>query len=147
MKNSISRFIIISLVLMCLMGALIYKLHEVTIVEGAQYAEAAANTSTSSIDIKGTRGRILDRNGVVLAYSKNSYNVEFLRDADNRTDYDSATYTDSLIKAIKIIEDGGGKTIDTGPSVVAVNIICFCVFAALGRARALKMTARRANIR
>ena len=113
MKNSISRFIIISLVLMCLMGALIYKLHEVTIVEGAQYAEAAANTSTSSIDIKGTRGRILDRNGVVLAYSKNSYNVEFLRDADNRTDYDSATYTDSLIKAIKIIEDGGGKTIDT----------------------------------
>ena len=35
----------------------------------------------------------------------------------------------------------------TGPSVVAVNIICFCVFAALGRARALKMTARRANIR
>ncbi|MEI3399220.1 MAG: hypothetical protein V8Q81_01140 [Christensenellales bacterium] len=54
MKNSISRFIIISLVLMCLMGALIYKLHAVTIVEGAQYAEAAANTSTSSIDIKGT---------------------------------------------------------------------------------------------
>lgn len=46
MKNSISRFIIISLVLMCLMGALIYKLREVTIVEGAQYAEAAANTST-----------------------------------------------------------------------------------------------------
>ena len=35
----------------------------------------------------------------------------------------------------------------TGPSVVAVNIICFCVFAALGRARALKTTARRANIR
>ena len=35
----------------------------------------------------------------------------------------------------------------TGPSVVAVNIICFCVFAALGRARALKKAARRANIR
>ena len=35
----------------------------------------------------------------------------------------------------------------TGPSVVAVNIICFCVFAALGRARALKKAPRRANIR
>ena len=35
----------------------------------------------------------------------------------------------------------------TGPSVVAINIICFCVFAALGRARALKKAARRANIR
>ena len=113
MKDGTSRFIIISLVLLGLMGALIGKLREVTIVEGAQYAEAASNTSKSSIDIKGTRGRILDRNGVVLAYSKNSYNVEFLRNADNRTDYDSATYTDSIIKAIKIIEDGGGKTIDT----------------------------------
>ena len=113
MKDGTSRFIIISLVLLGLMGALIGKLREVTIVEGAQYAEAASNTSKSSIDIKGTRGRILDRNGVVLAYSKNSYNVEFLRNADSRTDYDSATYTDSIIKAIKIIEDGGGKTIDT----------------------------------
>ena len=35
----------------------------------------------------------------------------------------------------------------TGPSVVAVNIICFCVFAALGRAHALKKAPRRANIR
>ena len=35
----------------------------------------------------------------------------------------------------------------TGPSVVAVNIICFCVFAALGRACALKKAPRRANIR
>ncbi|MDD6045628.1 MAG: penicillin-binding transpeptidase domain-containing protein [Clostridia bacterium] len=113
MKSTSSRFIILIIVLALLMGALIYQLYQVTMVEGAEYAVDATNRRTSTIDIKGTRGRILDRNGVVLAYSKNSYNVEFLRDADNRTNYDSAVYTESLIKAIEIIEAGGGETIDT----------------------------------
>ena len=35
----------------------------------------------------------------------------------------------------------------TGPSVVVMNIICFCVFSVLSRMRSLKNTARRANIR
>ena len=113
MKNVLSRYIILILVLAFLMCALVYQLYQVTMVEGAEYADDATNRRTNSIDIKGTRGRILDRNGVVLAYSKNSYNVEFLRDADNRSDYDSAVYTDALIKAIEIVEAGGGKTIDT----------------------------------
>ena len=113
MKTAISRFIILIIVLALLMGALVYQLYQVTMVGGAEYAVDAADRRTSTIDIKGTRGRILDRNGVVLAYSKNSYNVEFLRDADNRSDYDSAVYTDALIKAIEIVEAGGGKTIDT----------------------------------
>lgn len=113
MKNTISRYTILIIVLALLMGALIFQLYQVTMVEGEEYAVDATNRRTSTIDIKGTRGRILDRNGVVLAYSKNSYNVEFLRDADNRTDYDSAVYTEALIKAIEIIEAGGGKTIDT----------------------------------
>lgn len=113
MKNAFSRYTILIIVLALLMGALVFQLYQVTMVEGAEYAVDATNRRTSTIDIKGTRGRILDRNGVVLAYSKNSYNVEFLRDADNRTDYDSAVYTEALIKAIEIIEAGGGKTIDT----------------------------------
>ena len=113
MKQKASRFIFISLVLLSLMAALIYQLGVVTLQQGESYSEQAEERSTSTVDIEGTRGRILDRNGVVLAYSRNSYNVEFLRDADNRTNYDSAAYTEALLKAIKIIEDGGGKTIDT----------------------------------
>jgi len=113
MKKGISRYAIVFLVLLMMMAALIYQLREVTLVEGAAYAADASNRSTRVIETNGNRGRILDRNGVVLAYSKNSYNVEFLRDADNRTDYDSAVYTEALIKAIDIIEAGGGEVIDT----------------------------------
>ncbi len=113
MKRKTSRFVLIFLVLLSLMTALIYQLSVVTLQQGENYSEQAEDRSTSTVAIEGTRGRILDRNGVVLAYSRNSYNVEFLRDADNRESYDSAVYTDALLKAIQIIEDGGGKTIDT----------------------------------
>lgn len=112
-RRSLGRYIILSAILLALMTALIYQLSTITLAAGSEYAAKAENRSSSTINIKGTRGRILDRNGVVLAYSKNSYNVEFLRDADNRTDYDSAIYTEALMKAIRLIEAGGGKTIDT----------------------------------
>ena len=96
-----------------MMGALVYRLGTLTIAEGQTWSEEAAGRKVRTIALKGERGRILDRNGVVLAYSETCYNVEFLRDADSRTDYDSAVYTESLIKAINIIEQSGGTTIDT----------------------------------
>ena len=61
----------------------------------------------------GSRGTITDRNGVVLAYDETTYNVLFYRDPNNRTPVDSARYTHSLMEAIRIIEEGGGSTIDT----------------------------------
>ncbi len=96
-----------------MMAALVYRLGALTIAEGQTWAAEADDRKVRSIAVKGNRGSILDRNGVVLAYSETCYNVEFLRDADNRTDYDSAVYTESLIKAIDIIERSGGTTIDT----------------------------------
>lgn len=113
MKKPLFRFIAMALVCLALMGALIYRLSVLTIVEGSTWAESAEQRSVKTIAVKGERGRILDRNGVVLAYDETSYNVQFLRDADNRTSYDSAVYTESLIKVIDIIESNGGSTIDT----------------------------------
>ena len=119
MKRPIGRFLIFAVVLLAMMGALIYRLGTLTIAEGDAWAEEATGRKIRSIAVKGQRGRILDRNGVVLAYSETCYDVEFLRDADNRTVYDSAVYTESLIKAIDIIERSGGHTIDT--SYLAMN--------------------------
>ncbi len=108
-----ARYFILAFILLGLMAALIFQLSNITLAAGSEYAAQAASRAASTIDIEGTRGKIMDRNGVVLAYSEDSYNVEFLRDADNRTDYDSAVYTEALMKAIEIIEAGGGTTIDT----------------------------------
>ncbi|HWQ59388.1 MAG TPA: penicillin-binding transpeptidase domain-containing protein [Clostridia bacterium] len=113
MRKPVVRFIILTALAMALMGALVYRLGQLTIVEGGAWAASAEKRSTKTIAVKGERGRILDRNGVVLAYDETCYNVQFLRDADNRTSYDSSVYTESLIRVIDIIEREGGSTIDT----------------------------------
>ncbi len=112
-RQLIPRFLIIALVMLAMMGALIFQLGVLTLGEGESLAQQASEESTASIAVKGTRGSIMDRNGIVLAYSENCYNVEFLRDGNKRTDYDSAIYTEALIKAIDIIEKGGGTIINT----------------------------------
>lgn len=118
-KKPLSRLIIISVLLIAMMGTLIYQLFRVTIADGASLAEEAGALSTRTVITKGKRGDILDRNGLVLAYDETCFNVEFFRDANNRNDYYSAVYTEALIKAIKIIEDGGCSVIDT--SYICMN--------------------------
>ena len=113
MKKYLSRLIILAVVLIVLMSMLIIQLGRLTLAQGSDYSVKADSRSTRTITLKGTRGRITDKNGIVLAYDETCYNVEFLRDADNRTDYTSSRYTESIIKTIEIVERGGGKTIDT----------------------------------
>ncbi|MBO4848270.1 MAG: hypothetical protein J5586_03865 [Clostridia bacterium] len=112
-KKPLSRLIVLAVLLLAMMGTLVFQLFRVTIAQGESFAEEAGSLSTRTIITKGKRGDILDRNGLVLAYDEACFNVEFFRDANNRTDYDSAVYTEALIKAIRIIEDGGSSVIDT----------------------------------
>lgn len=107
-----SRFFIMALVLLAMMAALIFQLGNLTIVHGAEYASQAESRRTTTMYTTGARGRILDRNGIPLAYDETSYNVQFYRDPERLTADDSALYTESLISAIQIIEAGGGTTID-----------------------------------
>jgi len=108
-----SRFLMLALAVLVMMVALIMKLGNLTLEEGAQYAEDADALRISTMYTTGARGRILDRNGIPLAYDSTSYNVQFYRDPERMTDADSALYTQSLLTAISIIEKGGGTTIDT----------------------------------
>ncbi len=114
MKNKAkARFAILALAVMAMMVALIMQLGNITLAEGKTYAETAANLSMSTMYTTGARGRILDRNGIPLAYDSTSYNVQFYRDPERISPEDSALYTESLLEAISIIEDGGGTIIDT----------------------------------
>lgn len=114
MKNKPKgRFAIVALAVLAMMVALIMQLGNITLAEGETYAKTAANLSTSTMYTTGSRGRILDRNGIPLAYDSTSYNVQFYRDPERTSAADSALYTESLLEAISIIEEGGGTIIDT----------------------------------
>lgn len=112
-KTASSRFIMLIIVFIMMMGVLLAQLYDLTVMQGEAYLSDADDELRSVVVTKGKRGTIYDCNGLVLAYDETCYNVEFMRDGDNRTDYDSAIYTEALLEAISIIEEGGGKTIDT----------------------------------
>ncbi len=96
-----------------MLAVLLIFLDKLAIRETEAYSAAVQQTTEVTTYQSGNRGTITDRNGVVLAYDETTYNVLFYRDPSNRTPIDSARYTHSLIEAIRIIEEGGGKTIDT----------------------------------
>ena len=110
LNTRIWMLIAIFAVLLCVLLVFLDKL---AIRETEAYSAAVRQTTEVTTYQSGRRGTITDRNGVVLAYDETTYNVLFYRDPSNRTPVDSARYTHSLIEAIRIIEEGGGHTIDT----------------------------------
>jgi penicillin-binding protein 2 len=112
-KKPLSRLIIIGGILFVMMATLILQLFRLTIAQGESFAEEAVSRANRTVVTKGKRGQILDRNGLVLAYDEACFNVEFNRNPNKRTNYDRAVYTEAIIKAIKIIEEGGCSVIDT----------------------------------
>ena len=99
--------------LTALLLVLVLFLRKLTITEVEAYTAAVSQSTEAVTYQSGTRGRILDCNGLVLAYDDITYNVRFYRDPNNTTPVDSMRYTQSLMEAIKIIEAGGGTIIDT----------------------------------
>jgi penicillin-binding protein 2 len=108
-----TRIWMLIVVFVAMLGVLLVFLDKLAIRETEAYSAAVQQTTEVTTYQSGRRGTITDRNGVVLAYDETTYNVLFYRDPNNRTPVDSARYTQSLIEAIRIIEEGGGKTIDT----------------------------------
>ena len=107
------RSLIIVAALLGMTAFLVYGLHLLTIQKNEAYEAAVSKTSEVTTYQSGVRGTITDRNGVVLAYDETTYNVIFYRDPNNRSAADSSRYTEALIKAIDVIEEGGGEIIDT----------------------------------
>ncbi|MBQ7060872.1 MAG: hypothetical protein IJM85_03720 [Clostridia bacterium] len=112
-RKPIVQIVIFACLIALLTGVLIKALYDLTVVQGESYHERGDREATNTIVTKGRRGTIYDRNGLVLAYDETCFNVCFMRDGNNRTDYYSAVYTEALIEAIRLIEEGGGSTIST----------------------------------
>ena len=108
-----TRIFLLIAIFVAMLVVLLVFLDKLTIRETEAYSAAVQQTTEVTTYQSGSRGTITDRNGVVHAYDETTYNVLFYRDPSNRTPIDSARYTHSLIEAIRIIEEGGGKTIDT----------------------------------
>ncbi len=70
------------------------------------YGAIAESSMTKTIYESGMRGQILDKDGALLAYDKQIYNVEFYRDPSSKGDQ-NALYSKSIWEIIQLLKAEG----------------------------------------
>ena len=77
---------------------LIVTLFDMQILNGSSYANSAVTRKTRTLTVPGTRGKILDSNGIPLAVDEKIYKVEFYRDYNTAAQREM--YTNSIINTL-----------------------------------------------
>jgi len=105
-----SRLTVLTLVFCVLAGMLIYRCFNLQVVRGEEYLNDFILQTEKSRDIASTRGRILDRNGNVLAYNELAYSVK-IEDVFESNKQKNANLNDVIYRLIQMIENCGDDVI------------------------------------
>ena len=120
------RYIAFAVFIALVLGAFVVRLFDMQFVHGEENLTAEQEFSRKTVRLTGPRGKIVDTNGLPLAYNKTSYNVDFVRDPYQKGETYREAYTKGIIKAIDIIEKNGGKTI----SIASIRSSPNCILSA-----------------
>ncbi len=108
-----SRTTILAILFFILGGILVYRCFDLQIVRGQEYLDNFVLMTEKTREIASTRGRILDRNGKVLAYSELAYSVrlEDVFDSGMSTSSKNRQMNSNIFKLIKMVEKNGDSII------------------------------------
>ena len=70
-----NRYLMLYIIIILISAVFVLRLFSLQIINGAEYREQSEKRMLRTETIEAPRGEIYDRNGVVLATSKRSYNV------------------------------------------------------------------------
>lgn len=114
-KNGLKRFLTSRILPFTVIGigvfaVLLYRIFSLQIVNGEEYSQNYTMKTEKEITTAGTRGRILDKNGILLAYSELAYSV-VIEDCGyySTKSIKNSELNDIVYKMINIIEDHGDK--------------------------------------
>ncbi len=105
-----NRFNILYLIIVVLLVALGFRMAVLTIVEGQDYRQIADIKKIKDIPVKAPRGKIFDRNGVLLADNVSSFTVQMYTDEIKSENFNEISY-----KLSKILDENMEKPIDDFP--------------------------------
>lgn len=105
-----NRYLILSIITCFIAVIYIGQLVNIQIVNGKEYREKSEKRMLRTETIVAPRGEIYDRNGVVLATSKLSYNVELYK-----VRVEAKEQNEALQKLIQILESNGDKISSSFP--------------------------------
>ena len=112
-----NRFIILGIVCVGLFVALYTQLFSLQWAHGEEYLQTMTQTKIRRIRLTGQRGKILDRNGIPLAYDRKAYIVEIIKDPSSSKKEDFQDYTNAIWQTIQMVESGGQKTVNSFPII------------------------------
>ena len=105
-----SRLTVLMILFAFFAGVLLYRCFNLQIVNGEEYLNDFILQIEKTRDISSTRGRILDRNGNVLAENELAYSVK-IEDVFESSRNKNAKVNDVVYRLIKLIEKNGDSVI------------------------------------
>lgn len=96
--------------MLLLLLLLVFKLAVLTIIEGEEYRYNSNIKTIKNIPVKAPRGKIYDKNGVVLADNISSLTVQILKD-----EIESGNFNKTAFLLSKILDKNGENVIDEFP--------------------------------
>ncbi|HHZ00646.1 MAG TPA: penicillin-binding protein [Tissierellia bacterium] len=105
-----NRFNILYMVIIILLVILGFRMAVLTIVEGEEYRQIADIKKIKDIPVKAPRGKIFDRNGVILADNVSSFTLQMYTDEIKPSDFNDIAY-----KLAKILDENMERPIDDFP--------------------------------
>lgn len=111
-----SRLLPLALIFLVLASTLINRLFSLQIIKGDSYVKDLNNSIKKTTSVASTRGRIFDKNGVLLAYNDLAFAVKIsdsgtytATDDKSATDVKNETINNAIEKTLNIIESKGDK--------------------------------------
>ena len=98
-----SRIFIVSLIIIALFSTLLYRVFDLQIVNENYYMSTYIQQAERTVYNQGTRGKIYDVNGKVLAYDELAYTVR-MEDKLDSSNEKNQLMNDIVYKAINVIE-------------------------------------------
>jgi len=108
-KSTVRRYLVFMIIVVLLFSTLLFRLHNLQIVNAGQYQAAATSDRFKTIRLTGKRGMITDAESVVLAMSEDVYHVTFFLTNSDLNQKSYASFTPAILETKKIVEDYGGK--------------------------------------
>ena len=103
-------------------GVLLYRCFNLQIVNGEEYLNDFILQIEKTRDISSTRGRILDRNGNVLAENELAYSVK-IEDVFESSRNKNAKVNDVVYRLIKLIEKNGDSVITDFKIIIDEDVL------------------------
>ena len=105
-----NRYLMLYIIIILISAVFILRLFSLQIINGAEYREQSEKRMLRTETIEAPRGEIYDRNGVVLATSKRSYNVTIYK-----VNVEVEEQNEVISKLVDILEANGDSIYSTFP--------------------------------